>query len=136
MKIADISDLILIKNEINVLVNNSSIEKSKIRDLQSMQNTISKFVADAILSKTFKDQLVLEDLAKVEVKKNTQLNLHIELEQDDDEEEAPVVLTGPTGAVGPMVPTVQTQQPVQEVLSGLTERPSFKSRSKKDPSTK
>ena len=136
MKIADISDLILIKNEINVLVNNSSIEKSKIRDLQSMQNTISKFVADAILSKTFKDQLVLEDLAKVEVKKNTQLNLHIELEQDDDEEEAPVVLTGPTGAVGPMVPTVQTQQPVQEVLSGLTERPSFKSRSKKDPSIK
>lgn len=136
MKIADISDLILIKNEINVLVNNSSIEKSKIRDLQSMQNTISKFVADAILSKTFKDQLVLEDLAKVEVKKNTQLNLHIELEQDDDEEEAPVVLTGPTGAVGPMVPTVQTQQPVQEVLSGLTERPSFKSRSKKDHSTK
>ena len=72
MKISEIADLITIRSHISSLVNNSNIDKSKIRPLLDLQTDIDHAIVDGILDEDFKLSLnrpiKLKKEPKVEVK--------------------------------------------------------------------
>ena len=72
MKISEIADLITIRSHISSLVNNSNIDKSKIRPLLDLQTDIDHAIVDGILDEDFKSSLnrpvKLKKETKVEVK--------------------------------------------------------------------
>ena len=72
MKISEIADLITIRSHISSLVNNSNIDKSKIRPLLDLQTDIDHAIVDGVLDEDFKSSLnrpvKLKKETKVEVK--------------------------------------------------------------------
>ena len=72
MKISEIADLITIRSHISSLVNNSNIDKSKIRPLLDLQTDIDHAIVDGVLDEYFKSSLnrpvKLKKETKVEVK--------------------------------------------------------------------
>ena len=57
MKISEIADLITIRSHISSLVNNSNIDKSKIRPLLDLQTDIDHAIVDGVLDEDFKSSL-------------------------------------------------------------------------------
>jgi hypothetical protein len=57
MSLLDLSNLISIRLHISTLVNNSNIEKSKVRPLLDMQMAIDNAIVNGILSEDFRSVL-------------------------------------------------------------------------------
>jgi hypothetical protein len=57
LDLSNLSNLISIRLHISTLVNNSNIEKSKVRPLLDMQTVIDKAIVDGILSEDFSNAL-------------------------------------------------------------------------------
>jgi len=72
MKISEIADLMTIRSHISSSVNNSNIDKSKIRPLLDLQTDIDHAIVDGVLDEDFKSSLnrpvKLKKETKVEVK--------------------------------------------------------------------
>lgn len=57
LDLSDLSNLISIRLHISTLVNNSNIEKSKVRPLLDMQTVIDNTIVNGILSEDFRSML-------------------------------------------------------------------------------